>query len=1279
MAESSSAAPETVRDLFNDPTFENFPFELKLERFQKAAKNDHAYQKMSDEGKKYAHQKLFATETKETAALAQTPQPTALATTQEKAASRERLGLEPEPPPETTESTSLLGTLGKGAVKGLEGITQLGYGAAQGIDWAAQKLGSPPQTSEQAERARKMATPIQSYVTGPLLSPDTPGYRTLEHVVENIVGTAAMTPVMRGLLPALAKGVPLTKELIEQSIHAGLAAIPGQGYKEAGGGSVGQMAIELTTTGITGLAKKLWTSLRDRPALIRELQSSLKQQDPNVIESIRTGKALEKAVPGYKTTLPELVPEANVPAATAKQLASDKPVEFGIPYYNQLKTNVRAGINKVKSLLGASDEAIIGKGIETAQQDVLAAEKHHEFLQGVHRDLETQERNLDNTGRQKIRDAQDRHYNTIVKAEADIQAAENAATQAKQAADRLVQDTKQQGVELDARLLKQHRDAEAEATRLKHDAQDKRTAALQESQDLHSGVTEEARTQTKEASTKVTRQEEALSHVQAQNEQDMTTALEHQRKTFAKGAAESEAGYREGAKTFGQKAREFYENAYERTFGKPKTRTESGTPGLMGERYNAFYKEHPGASVGDNEFNQKFLGQIRKDGDFETKLVDRLQERYEPDPLVQEIRNNVMQKVKDAGLDDADIMHNWLHNKGDATVPPQIISTPFNMQDMAEYRSQVLHELRNTPSTSMRRRTLNELLDVVDTSMEDMVRRSGDKDAFAQWQKINRDYRTEKLRYIPDTPGGLTTAKNPRTNLPFAPDEYNAKQLFGPAPATGTSLKDARHVEMFGQYMRDIDHAIEDGFTRGDFTAVAEAKRAKQAMIDHAKNEFYMAYHDPVTMKVNPEAAERWIRAHQPLIDQSNELKSIFATDKDRLRAIKEVKAINQGREAEAQGLLDVAKQEKKTTTEVSGERVSRSRKEQAEAKRAATKTGTTEERDIAKTLIEKKQGFEDLDIAQKEQERQVGLRKKEENVAAQQQLTEAQRLAQKEKREAGRGVVTETRNIENLKVDLKEKMRLSQENVKAAEDRAKETVEEWKKAFAGTGPFANPLNQDIAARKLGVQPNDFIERIEALSEKERRIAYDRFFAKSKNDPALKQAVLSGMWENFIKNVDVSKLDLKKDPKLISEFLKKNERIISENFSPQLVKDLKQVQGVFDRVGFAVGATTEGVPEKLKSLTRGQIRRNDYAAMAVARMAGFGYHTVGQIGIATEALLRMSKEGRARVLKEVMLNPNLARLIAQLENPNLQRTWKQSALAALIARSGVTASELGEE
>jgi hypothetical protein len=67
------------------------------------------------------------------------------------------------------------------------------------------------------------------------------------------------------------------------------------------------------------------------------------------------------------------------------------------------------------------------------------------------------------------------------------------------------------------------------------------------------------------------------------------------------------------------------------------------------------------------------------------------------------------------------------------------------------------------------------------------------------------------------------------------------------------------------------------------------------------------------------------------------------------------------------------------------------------------------------------------------------------------------------------------------------------------------------------------------------------------------------------------------------------------------------------------------------------------------------------------------------VGIATEMLLRMSKEGRARVLKEAILNPNSTRLIAQIQNPATHRGWARSALATLMFRGGGIAAEGNEE
>src|SRR5712692_5543648 len=67
MAETEEKKIETVRDLLGDPTFATAPLLVKNERFQKVAANDHDFQKMSDEGQSYVHQKLFSSITAGTA------------------------------------------------------------------------------------------------------------------------------------------------------------------------------------------------------------------------------------------------------------------------------------------------------------------------------------------------------------------------------------------------------------------------------------------------------------------------------------------------------------------------------------------------------------------------------------------------------------------------------------------------------------------------------------------------------------------------------------------------------------------------------------------------------------------------------------------------------------------------------------------------------------------------------------------------------------------------------------------------------------------------------------------------------------------------------------------------------------------------------------------------------------------------------------------------------------------------------------------------------------
>jgi hypothetical protein len=1264
MAETEAKKPEatTVRELFQDPKWEAYPLDMKLEKFQKAKKEDLEFQKMSDAGQTHVHQKLFAGETKETEALAQSPETPGPATPQETAAARERIGLPPEEP---TRPGTLAGTIESGVVKGLESPVQLASAGANLLGKGAEAVGLlSPQTPEQAKLAAERATPIQSYITGPQLSPDTPGYRVLEHVVENVVGTAVAAPVVRYLLPALSAGKTLTKDVIEQAIHAAIAAVPGQAVKEAGGGAVPQIGAEMGTTSITGMVESLWKAIKGRPGMVRYLETAAQKENPDLAKSIQTSERAKAEVPGYTPTMAETT-GSDIIAGTAKQLEKDQPVEFGIPYKQQVKGNVDAAIAKIDSVLGKSDEGVIGAGIETAQKPVLLAKQEHEFLTGVHRDLQEESRLLNDRGVQELRASQDAHYATVVKAEGDIRAAEDAATQAKQSADQLLRDTKEKGVALDTAQLKQYRDAEDEALRLKQKAQDSKTQALQASQDSHQVVAGEARTATKEASEKTAALKDELTRVQTQNEADLATTLEHQRKTFAKGApavAEGgEAAYREHVTKLGEAARTFYTKMYERTFGEG---------GIFNKAYTDLYARHN--VVGDEKFKTNFVDTIRKDGTFEGHMVDRMQASYQPDPALQEIRDYIMQKAEKAGLDDMDSLNAYMH-KGSTEAPS--LNVTLNLEDLAKMRSRVMQDLRGTAADSPRRRTLNNLVDVLNGSMESMA--STKPEALAELRELNAAYRTEKLRHVAG-PGKMAEVKNPRTGESLYPADYVGKNLFGSAPAGSASLTDARHVEMFGQHMQDLDHAIEDGFVRGDFVAVGEARREKNLLLDHAKNEFYMSYMDEASGKPNPAKAEKWVRDHQALIDQSPDLKKAFATNKDRLAAIREVEASNQGLEAEARGLLQESEREGKVIKSAGSEAVAKSRREMAITKREAGVVATTSEREASADFTQKKRSFEDIAREQAEAERQAALAKQDVSTQAQSSLTDAQREAETAKRLSSRGTVETQRSIEDLKAAAREKLRVAAENVKASEERLTAQVEEWKKGFGGTGPFTDPLNQDIAQQKLGAQPKDFIERVEHLPERDQRIAYDRLFAASKGDPALRESVIAGMWEHFMENLKPEQLDTGKKATLVGEFLKSKGRILKEHM-PQYVKDLEMAQEVLDRAARAANATTEGVPTGLKAIPRGLMRVQDVAVTIGARALGVPFHIAGMAGMGAEILSRMSNAARSRVQKEIFLNPDSTALLAKINNPGVNPSWKKAAMKTILFRSGITANEVEGE
>ncbi len=1329
MAETEAKKPDptTVRELFQDPEFSKLPLGEKNTRFEKVRKIDMDFQKMSNDGQEAAHQKLFgppAQPAQPPTATEGAPSPMAALGTAaldalgklapDTAASlKKQFGLEavpaqtlstpeadkgispeailagetgPEAPKEPTEPTSFMGTLGKGAVKGLETPFQMAHLAGQAAQAGYEAVGGAPQTPEQQELGQKLATPIQSWITGPLLSPDTPGFHLLEHIVANITGAAIAAPIARALFPSLAAGKTLTKDIVEQAIHMGIAAVPGDVVKQAGGGAVAQIGTEIGSTGITGAAHSIWKAIQGRPAMRNFIVENAKKETPGIAGNIETAERAKVDVPGYNPTMGELT-DSPLIGSTAAQLRKDQPTEFGVPYLQQIKGNVDAAIAKVKSVLGLSDEATITKGVGTAQKAALEANAEHQRLAGVHKDLLKESDLLNDAGVQRIRAAQDTNYNTVTKAEGDIRAAEDAATKAKQQADQLVRDSKEKGVELDLAQVKKYRDAEDAARTAKQDAQDTKTRALNDAADNYEGTKGQARTASQEATARTSTLESNLARVQDENAKALEAVTEHQRKTAAKiapGAAAGEASYQSGRAKLAQAEKDLYRKSYDSTF--------TGPDSVFSKEYRDVYDTH--GITGDDQFKGNFVDAIRKDGAFEQRMIQRMQESYVPEPVLQDMRSYIIEKEAATNRlpkevrGDASKLESYMNG---GTEKP-VINSPLNLEEMAGFRSRAMEAQRGMAADNPRRRTLNALVDYLGDSMESMALGEGKPEAIADLRRVNESYRIEILRYRGDSPGKMATAINPRTGQPFYPANYIGDNMFGPMSAGGESLADTRHVEMFKQHLEDLKHAETAGRLAGDDLAVGEAKEVKNQLFDHIKNQFYRAAVDEETGKFNPANAEKWIKTHRQQIDQSPDLKKTFGTMKDRLNAIKEVEAAAQGTEAQARGLAEESAREGKQIKSAGEEAIYQSRREQAAAKRAAGATATTEERAGAAEHLEKKRSFEDIAAQQAETERQATLARQKAVEEGGNQITQARRDAQTAERLSARGTVEEVRTIENLKAAAKEKLQVAAENVKNAAEEKVRLVNEWKKNMGGTGPFTDPLNQDIALQKFGVKTKDFLKRVEGLPIDDQHNAYRNLFAQSKDDPTLIKSVISGMWEIFLEDLRpeqladtgktayqrTSRVGVGEEASLASTFLREKGPLLRE-YMPEYVKNLELAQEVLDRAARAANATTEGVPSNLKAIPRGTMRVKDVALTIGLRALGVPYRVAGMAGIAEEGLQLLTNAARARIQKEIFTNPDSAALLAKIANPKVNGSWKTAAMKTILFRSGIGAAEFEED
>lgn len=1274
--------PLVVGDLFRDPEFPTLPFTEKMQKFLEAKDADPDFRGLGEADQEGLFNHLMTQVARGTAmgkpqeykaAQAATPQPPP---TEQQRIQQEQLNQQINPQgaslttPEEQQATQIqaggfslqrgtadkgvLSTVGGAAVKAAQQIPGLVAAALPSpmikatISRNADDLSITPEVDEQAVEKRRamIGRPIEHFITGEIKEPSSPGMRLLEHVTEEVVGTAVSVPLARALIPALKAGTPLTKDIIKQALLTLPAASVGQLVREAGGTGGLQMGAELSTIEVAQLAGRLYKAITNKPGMLRAIQDMIKKEVPDLAKNVETSGKVQELLgsKGYVATVSEETGSKTM-ANVAAQQSAEHPTEFGIPAGQRSAINIKATQEETGKLLGAGApetlEPIAEKSKETVQQAAATSKASQEALDQA----EAQARKLKTDEKLGKRKLADDRADAVVAAEKKLQDIEDRTHQATINAQQEVRKAQEQGVQLDDARLTEHRRIQDQLTREKQAAHDEYTATVRAADTEQTTVATEVRTAQQKRELAAQQQTKA-------NEEEMESLLADASDATtmrAPAAGKGEKAVRASQTKRGESGQNFFSMFWDKTFGNKN----KGVTGYFEGEYKALFKDHADL-VTTSEQTKKFRETMLPGGSFDKKMEAQMRGRYESDPLLRDIDNYIVAKAEKLGTTEVDTI-------------------PLSLEDFHTIRSSILTDMRSTPMNSPRRIVQKQLLNIVEGQMETVAEGSL---ALAKLHEVNGRYRIEQHRFLGDTPGGYATIKNPRTGEPFHNPDHIGAYLFGPgATSENLTLKGLRNEEVFGTYLSDLDDVIKGNVLKGDIEAVAAAKDAKNRLFDSVKNEFYQ-----VTMKegtFDVKAADKWLKQHASLLDQSPELRRSFASMNDRVRTIQEVAAVHQGQQAQEAGLLTQA------------EKVGKETVREAKSAKIATKVGAQDERTLAErtadeTFKERERTLEDVMRDQTKREQQAKLEKELQAQTGQEDVITAQRKLAEEKRAAAKTETGKVRELENIRMSHDEKVQALKAQADADKTHYQDLNDAYQQVFGKQGAMANALEQDSTFKQLGIGMDDWLNRTLRLPIEDQLVQFAHFKKLTGGDPVAEKTLMGALWQRFVERESTKKgaealgqrlgADVKiAPPDAMRRFLSEEEgygRII-KRIAPEHANNMKLIDYALQRSAELESASTEGIPKKLLSMSRGIRRINDVAVITFAHMLGIPYSVAGIFGLTTEATALMSNARKAAILKELHFNPQSAKLAVDILDSSKNITWKQAAMGTILRRAGV--------
>jgi hypothetical protein len=246
---------------------------------------------------------------------------------------------------------------------------------------------------------------------------------------------------------------------------------------------------------------------------------------------------------------------------------------------------------------------------------------------------------------------------------------------------------------------------------------------------------------------------------------------------------------------------------------------------------------------------------------------------------------------------------------------------------------------------------------------------------------------------------------------------------------------------------------------------------------------------------------------------------------------------------------------------------------------------------------------------------------------------------------------------------DIRERATTAKETAAAAKAQEVAAIQEYTDTFGARQAARHALAETDATEVLGAAPSDIVHQIEAMGDAgERNFAYTKWFRQTRNDPAVKDAILYAKWKNFVGESGVA------EPAKAVQFIEDNKTFL-QKFYPQYYSDITTVQDGFQRAAKLQG---ERGPQVWRR------RRLEGGAIVASQMFGVGHWP--QLVAATAAIEMgrvLNNVRKVGALTEVYTNPAATHSLAQAMRSNNQ-TWAAAATWSVLVRSGVLTAQEGE-